>query len=126
MIEGAILLAHGSRKEEANEEIRQMTEMVQETDRDRFYETAFLSLGYPQLADAVESLVKKGCEKIIIMPMFLVTGSHITGDIPDKILLQEAAYPNVKFVLTKHFGSHSGVIDIVRERIKEASAGGQL
>ena len=121
MIEGVILLGHGSRREEANEEICQMTKMIQEVDKDRFYEVAFLSLGHPCLEDTVKNLIKKGCEKIIVMPMFLVTGSHINKDIPEKILLQKTAYPNIEFILAKHFGSHPGIINIIQDRIKEAS-----
>lgn len=121
MKEGVILLGHGSRREEANEEIRQITEMVQRADSDRFYEPAFLSIGHPHLADAVENLIEKGCVKIIVMPMFLVTGNHIDKDIPDKIFLQKTAHPNIEFVLAQHFGLHPGIIKIVQERIKEAS-----
>ena len=121
MTEGVVLLGHGSRREEANEEIRQLTGMIQKADNNRLYETAFLSIGHPYLADAIENLIKKGCVKIIVMPMFLVTGNHIDSDIPNKILLQKTAHPNIEFVLAKHFGSHPGVINIVQERIKEAS-----
>jgi len=126
MQEGVILLGHGSRREEANEEIRQMTEMIQKADKDGIYEVAFFSLGHPHLEEAVETLIEKGCEKIIVMPMFLVAGSHINRDIPEKILLLKVAYPNIEFVLAKHFGSHPGIINILREIIQEASIGDQL
>jgi len=126
MQEGVILLGHGSRREEANEEIRQIAKLVQEADKDRIYEVAFLSLSHPHLEGVLEILIKAGCEKIIVMPMFLVTGSHINRDIPEKISLQKAAYPNIELVLAKHFGLHSGIIDIIKDRIKEASMGDQL
>jgi sirohydrochlorin ferrochelatase len=121
MKEGVILLGHGSRREEANEEIRQMAKMVQEADKDGLYEVAFLSFGEPHLAAAAEKLIDKGCEKIIVMPMFLVTGNHIKRDIPSRILLQKTTHPNVKFILAEHFGTHPAIINIVQERIKEAS-----
>jgi len=123
MQEGVILLGHGSRREEANEEIHRMAGIIQEIDKSRFYEVAFLSIGHPRLKDAVEALIKKGCAKIIIMPMFLVTGSHINKDIPEEVLLQKAVHPNIEFILTKHFGSHPGIINIIQEITKEASMG---
>ncbi len=121
MKEGVILLGHGSRREEANDEIRQMAKLIQEADKDGLYEVAFLSFGEPHLAEAADKLIKQGCEKIIVMPMFLVTGNHIKRDIPSRILMQKTTYPDVKFVLAKHFGAHPGIIRIVQERIKEAS-----
>ena len=122
MKEGVILLGHGSRREEANEEVRQMAKMIKKADKDGLYEVAFLSFGHPHLADAAETLIKKGCEKIIVMPMFLVTGNHINRDIPSRLLLQKTTHPNIKFVLAKHFGPHPGIISITQERIKEASS----
>ena len=120
MKEGVILLGHGSRREEANEEIHQMAEMIREADINGLYEVAFFSLGHPHLEEAVGKLIEKGCEKIIVMPMFLVTGNHVNKDIPDRILQQKATYPNIEFVLAKHLGPHPGIINIVKERIKEA------
>lgn len=121
MKEGVILLGHGSRREEANDEIRQIATMVQEADQKGTYEVAFLSFGEPHLAAAAEELIAKGCEKIIVMPMFLVTGNHIKRDIPSKILLQKTTHPNIKFVLAQHFGTHAGIVNIIQERIKEAT-----
>lgn len=121
MKEGVILLGHGSRREEANDEIREMARMVQEADPEGLYEVAFLSFGEPNIADATEALIEKGCEKIILMPMFLVTGNHIKRDIPSRMMLQKTTHPDVTFVLAKHFGTHSGIIKIIQERIKVAA-----
>jgi len=120
--EGVILLGHGSRREEANDEIRQMAQIIQEADKDGLYEVAFLSFGSPHLAEAAENLIEKGVDKIIVMPMFLVTGNHIKRDIPSRLLLQKTTYPNIKFVLARHFGPHPSIVNIVKERIIEASA----
>ncbi len=122
MKEGTVLLGHGSRREEANEEIRQIAKMIQEADPNGLYKVAFLSFGEPHLAAAAKKLIEAGCKKIIVMPLFLVTGNHIKRDIPSRLLLQKTTYPEVKFVLAEHFGVHPGIINIARERIKEAAA----
>lgn len=120
MQEGIILLGHGSRREEANEEIRQIAAMIKEADPEGIYETAFLSFGSPDLSEVADKMINDGMDKIIVMPLFLVTGNHITRDIPSKLLLQKTTYPEVSFVLAKHFGVHHGIVDIVKERIQEA------
>lgn len=118
---GIILLGHGSRREEANEEIRQIAAMIKQAHPESLYETAFLSFGEPDLTEVVEKMIQEGIDKIIVMPLFLVTGNHITRDIPSKLLLQKTTHPEVKFVLAKHFGPHHGIVDIVEERIQEAA-----
>ncbi len=121
MRQGVVILGHGSKLDETNNEIIQITKTLQEADKNRLYEIAFLSVGNPKMSQAVEILIKKGVEKIIIMPMFLFTGSHVQVDIPDILELQKKQYPNIKFIAAGHFGTHSGVADIIRERIEEAA-----
>lgn len=120
MKKGVILLGHGSRREEANDEIRQIGRMIQDGDKDGCYEVAFLSFASPGLTDAAEGLIEKGIDNIIVMPIFLVTGNHIKRDIPSKLLLLKTSYPEVKFIMAKHFGAHPEIVKIVQERIMAA------
>ena len=122
MSEGIILMGHGSRREEANEEIREIARMVASSQQADFYELAFLSIAQPDLSEAVEKLSHKGVNKIIVTPVFLVTGNHISKDIPKEIDKLKSRYPGIEFVLTGHIGTHPGVAAIVKERIQEALA----
>jgi sirohydrochlorin ferrochelatase len=117
---GVILLGHGSRREEANDEIRQIGQMVMEGDQDGCYEVAFLSFASPSLTDAAEDLIARGLDSIVVVPIFLVTGNHIKRDIPSKLLLLKTSHPEVKFILAKHFGVHPEIVKIVQERIMTA------
>lgn len=121
MKEGIILLGHGSRREEANEEIRTIARMIMDEDQQSLYETAFLSFGSPDLTEAVEDMVGKGVEKIMVMPIFLLTGNHIARDIPGKLLLQKATHPNIQFVMAKHIGPDPAIAEIIKKRIQEAA-----
>ena len=120
MFDGIVLLGHGSRREEANEEIRTIAAMVARGEQADFYETAFLSLTQPDLSEAAFRLVQKGVKRIIITPVFLVTGNHIARDIPEEIAKLKAVYPEIEFVMSGHIGTHPGVAEIVKERIKAA------
>jgi len=118
---GIILLGHGSRREEANDEIRQLAGMIQEGDKNGCYKVAFLSFASPGLTDAAEELIEEGVNNIIVVPIFLVTGNHIKRDIPSKLLLLKTSYPKVNFIMAKHFGTHPALIEIVQERIQTAA-----
>lgn len=120
MSEGIILLGHGSRREEANDEIREIARMVASSQPGNFYETAFLSMVQPDLPEAVKRLIQKGVTGIIVAPVFLVTGNHIARDIPEEIDKLKVSYPDIEFVITRHIGTHPGIAEIVKERIKEA------
>src|SRR5665647_3778510 len=111
MSDGIILLGHGSRREEANEEIRTIAAMVASGKQAAFYETAFLSLTQPNLPEAAARLVQKGVKRIMITPVFLVTGNHIARDIPEEIAKLKAGYPKIEFVMSGHIGTHPDVAE---------------
>lgn len=114
---GVLLLAHGSRREEANDEIRSMARLIQARDPGGTYEVAYLSFGTPGISDGIENLVTQGIETIIIMPLFLGTGNHITHDIPEEIGRQKKRFPGVEFMMAQHLACHPAIVDIVMERI---------
>jgi sirohydrochlorin ferrochelatase len=115
--EGILLLAHGSRREEANDEIRCMARLIQARDPDGIYETAYMSFGTPDISGGIENLIAQGIEIIIIMPLFLVTGNHITHDIPEEIALQKERFPGMEFRMAQHLACHPAIVDIVMERL---------
>ncbi len=121
MKEAILLLGHGSRREEANQVILDICELVKEKYGDGLYEVGYLSFGEPNLAEAVENLIAAGAQKIIVVPIFLVTGNHIKRDIPSRLLLQKTTHPEVQFVLAGHIGADPRMADIIMDRAKNAS-----
>lgn len=119
MKEGAIILGHGSRREEANDEVRKLASDINESTGTPT-RAAFMSFGKPALEDVVKEMVAEGADKIIIMPFFLSSGNHLTKDIPKIIQRIEADHPQAKLVLAKHLGFHPGLLEIVKDRIDEA------
>jgi sirohydrochlorin ferrochelatase len=72
MGEGIIILGHGSRRQEANEEIREIAALIKKDDPHGIYETAFLSFADPDLSEAVENMIRAGIDKIIFI-------AHVPG-----------------------------------------------
>ena len=120
MKEGVLILGHGSRREDANEEIRHVAVKLKESNPEGMYGVGFLEFGKPSLVDAIEELLEEGVEKVVIMPMFLTVGNHMHRDIPGKILRLKTTYPDVSFVFAKHLGPDPRIIEIVKDRILEA------
>ena len=122
MKSGVVLVAHGSRREEANMEIRTLTREVQEADPPGLYEVAFMQFSSPDLKEAVARLAAQGVQQVVIMPLFLITGNHVTQDIPAALAELRPQYPQVEFVKARHFAAHPALVQIVQDRIKEALA----
>jgi len=122
MKEGVMLLSHGSRRPEANEEILAIGSLVQERDPERVYQTAFMSFGSPGIGESIDTLVRSGIERIIVMPLFLVTGNHIAQDIPEELDVHRQRLPGIEIVMAQHLAGHPGLVDIVLDRIQACSA----
>lgn len=116
---GVVLITHGSKRKEANDEIRSLVKMIQERDPANLYQAAFLQFEPPDLGGAVERLLSDGVHTIIVMPYFLVTGNHLNIDIKGMIQYQEEKHPGIRFLTTGHLGGHPGLVDIVLDRIGE-------
>jgi sirohydrochlorin ferrochelatase len=101
-----IILAHGSRREESNREIQQLSiEVTKIAGKDyKFIEYAYLELVEPTLIQAIEDVVAKGASDITIHPYFLNSGNHLKRDIPEIIRTAEGKYPESKFKISACIG----------------------
>lgn len=116
---GVVIITHGSKRTEANDEIRSIVKMIRERDPANLYQTAFLQFEQPDLGGAVEQLLPTGVQTIVVMPYFLVTGNHLSIDIMGLIKKEQEKHPEIRFLVTRHLGGHPGLVDIVRDRIGE-------
>jgi len=113
-----ILLAHGSRRKESNEEFRRLSEKVKEQNMPfESVEAAFLELAQPSFEEMVKSLHVKGIQAIAIYPFFLNDGVHVSRDIPNLITQAQTEYPNIEFTLLDYFGKNERFAQIIKEDI---------
>ncbi len=85
--DGLILFAHGSRDSQWRKPFESMLERLQHNSN-QVSTLAFLECMEPSLADAIDSLVAQGVQKITVVPVFLAVGSHVRKDLP--MLLEHA------------------------------------
>jgi len=110
-----LLVAHGSRMPETNEEIKRLVEGIRERTADRYdrVEYGFLEFAEPSFPEAFEACIKSGCEQIVVIPYLLAVGRHVTRDIPDLVRAKESEHPDLKVRLTPYVGSAEGMLDLV-------------
>ena len=112
-----LIVAHGSRRAESNEEIKALTEQVASRANEHFdlVDCAFLELADPLIPDGVNSMVERGAKSIVIVPYFLAKGAHVRDDIPEAVALAQAAHPSVTITVSNYFGA----ADIVPSALTE-------
>ena len=112
---GLLVVGHGSRREEANETLRQVAALVAARGGFHAVRPAFLELLSPTIAEGYAELVAAGCERIVVHPYFLFPGNHSTHDIPAAL----AACTDVPWTVTAPLGLHPALVDVVLDRVRE-------
>ena len=119
-----LLVAHGSRKEIANQEVRDLAARI-ESHASSDFETvvpAFLEFAQPDIGASVDYCVKLGAKKITVVPYFLSAGAHVNRDVPAQLEIAQLRYPGIELQVTRHFGAADGIVESV---IDCASRSGQ-
>ncbi len=117
----ALLLGHGSRVREANDNMLKVVKLIKEKNVFLTVEASFLELCPPSIPQGIKACAEKGAEKIIIAPYFLHTGMHVKRDLPDIIKKEAEKYPHTKIVFANNIGFHPVLSDIMMDRLLEAS-----
>jgi len=114
-----VLFGHGSSVESANEAVRRVAREAAARAGWPVFETAFLGMGKPDLPAAVDALVGRGAERIVVIPYFLTFGSHLERDLPALIEGIRVAHPELRIEATGPLDGHPAMVDVVLDRAKE-------
>jgi sirohydrochlorin ferrochelatase len=117
---GYVVFAHGSSIESANDAVRTVAAEVARTGGMELVVAAFLEGGTPSLADAVDALVKKGANEVIVVPYFLTLGLHLQRDLPRLIESARGAHPGLEIVVREPLDGHPAMVEALLHRALEA------
>jgi sirohydrochlorin ferrochelatase len=113
-----VLIAHGSRRREANDDAHWMAEELRLRDPERPVEVAFLELAQPNIEAAVASLMEMGAERVTLLPFFLSPGEHVRRDLEDWRRRLARQFPRATFELCEPLGRHPRLVDALWERLE--------
>lgn len=102
-----LIIAHGSRREASNDEVRRLASRVRGlcTPGIGHVEVAFLELAEPSIPEGLARCVAKGAGEIVVFPYFLAAGTHVAQDIPEAISAFALDNPGIRIRLTPHLGA---------------------
>jgi uroporphyrin-III C-methyltransferase len=117
---GVLIVGHGSRRAEANEDVRQAALRIGERGGFVLVEPAFLEIEHPNIAEGFARLVQRGARDITVHPYFLSPGRHTRGDIPLEVSEAASQHPDINYRITEPLSAHALVIEASVERIFES------
>lgn len=110
-----LVVAHGSRRQPSNDEIRRVTAQVAEQSGERFVcvECAFLELADPSIEAGVDRCVTQGADDITVVPYFLSAGRHVVEDVPKIIQSKQQEYPQITIRFSTYLGASSAMSELI-------------
>src|SRR6266550_4068748 len=117
---GVLVVGHGSRRAEANEDLREATRAICERGDFGLVESAFLEIEHPNIAEGFARLIQRGAGDITVHPYFLSPGRHTRGDIPVEVSAAASRHPGISYRITQPLSAHPLVIEASVERIFES------
>lgn len=115
-----LIMAHGSRKTEANNEFEQLTKKIAQQAHDYgAVRPCFLELASPSLSNAVEHAIGEGYTQFEIYPLFFNQGNHVSNDIPRQITEIESKHPQCQLRCLDYFGAYEQLSRQVLQHISQ-------
>lgn len=117
---GVLVIAHGSRRDEANQQVFTLVKRLRDYFQTDMFEGAFMEIASPSIKDGIKKLSEKGVEELIVSPFFLFTGMHYSKDVP--ALIREAIEEideRIGFKMLKPVGMHPEIFDLLKDILYE-------
>jgi sirohydrochlorin ferrochelatase len=115
-----LLIAHGSRRPEANADLNHIAEEMLKLGTYPIVEVSYLELAEPTIAAAGEKCVERGATQVTMLPYFLSPGVHVREDMKEARQELSERFPQVEFRLAEPLGRHPLLLQVVIQRAEEA------
>ncbi len=116
---GVLVVGHGSRRQEANDDVRSVARLIGARGGFQLVQAAFLEIEHPNIAEGFSTLVERGACSITVHPYFLSPGRHTRGDLPHEVSEVSARFPGVEYKITEPLSAHPLVVAASIQRIRE-------
>jgi sirohydrochlorin ferrochelatase len=116
-------MVHGSPRPTANEEMYRVVEVVKRRDMFSIVEVGFLECNAPSIPEAIDHCVAQGATRLLAVPYFLHTGTHVTEELPALLAQGRERHPDVEFRPGDYLGRSERLTDILEARIRDRRNG---
>ena len=119
-----LLIAHGSRREASNTEVRELATRLERLAGNHFgcVIPAFLELAEPDIPTGVGLCAKYGATTITAVPYFLAAGRHVAEDIPAELEKAAHKHPAITIQQSNYLGRHESITELLLALAMDKSA----
>lgn len=121
-----LVMVHGSPRPTANADMFRVVETLKtRPDAAALFpivEVGFMECNEPSIPDAIERCVSSGATRVVAVPYFLHTGTHVCDDLPTLLEEAETRHPTVKFLMGDYIGLSPRLTDLLETRAEAAAA----
>jgi len=122
MSSAILLIAHGSRRAAANEDLLRLSKMVREripVEDVPIIEIAYLELAAPSIPEGLQTCVARGATSIRMLPYFLSAGAHVTRDLREFQTQFEEIHSQIPCIICPPIGLHPTIVDVLLTRMEQ-------
>lgn len=117
-----LILAHGSPRPEANEDVVKVAEEVRGRNAFPFVQVGYLDCNEPDIPTAIETCVAAGATTIVAVPYFLHSGKHFLLDVPELLDAASHRHPDLTILLGDYLGHEPQLVDVLMDRARDVVA----
>ncbi|TWT55937.1 sirohydrochlorin chelatase [Allorhodopirellula solitaria] len=125
---GVLLVGHGTRDTQGTAEFFQLSDLLAaRLAGDAVVRPCLLEFQQPTIAQAWESLVRRGVDQVTVAPLLLFAAGHAKGDIPGEVAAAQASTGSSSLVRVRYarpISRQAAMVEAVRERLRETISRG--
>jgi sirohydrochlorin ferrochelatase len=115
-----LLIAHGSRRTEANADLEHLADLLRARGPYPIIESCYLELAVPKIETGGAKCVAAGANRVLLVPYFLSAGVHVTRDLEAARQRLADRHDGVEFRLCEPIGQHPLMVEIIMDRARSA------
>ncbi len=120
-----VIVGRGTTDPDANSDVTKLARILEEGMGFAASFVCYSGTAKPGLAEGLETAVRMGCSRLLVLPFFLFTGVLIKR-IQAAVDVITASRPNVEVLFAGHLDSHPLTADALLDRAREAFEGKAL
>lgn len=111
-----LILAHGSPRPEANEDVLKVAEEVRSRNAFPLVEVGYLDCNEPDIPTAIDRCAAAGATTLVAVPYFLHSGKHFLLDVPELLDAAAARHPGLTILMGDYLGHEPQLVDVLVDR----------
>ncbi len=116
-----LVVGHGSRNPQGNEQIREFVRRWSASHPHRRLQLCFLELAHPGLAEGLDQAAQQG-DRVQVLPLILNAAGHVKQELPEAVEQARQRHPGVRFEILPHIGAGPELLQLLRQRLKQLMA----